>query len=276
MLARLSIEEPGHVNASGAEWITDPVDPELLGLKDAIAGGWFNIAAREVAPGFVVDPDDVLVDVGSGDGGMAAFCAQLAREVVLVDYDEVRLARAVERVRGVGAAAASGRVGDAASLPLPDGFASRVMCTEVLEHLDDPAAALAELVRIGRPGARYLISVPGAACERLQQRLGTPDYFERPHHLRIFEAEEFTGLVEAAGLTIERRTDYAFYWTIWWSLFWQTGAKFSGGFRNEPNPVLEAWNRTWALLLASPDGLRVKQALDAFAPKSVAVVARKA
>lgn len=253
----------------------EPIDPEWLGLADAVAAGWFNFDARELAPGFGIAPQDLLVDVGSGDGGVAAFCARLAREVVLVDHDEPRLGRAVERVRQVKGAATSGRVGDIASLPLPDGFASRVLCMEVLEHVDDPAAAMAELVRVGRPGALYLISVPGAACERLQKRLGTPDYFEKPHHVRIFEADDLLGLVSAAGLTIERRIDHAFYWTIWWTLFWQTGARFSGGFRNEDNPVLEAWNRTWSLLLKSPDGMRVKQALDDFAPRSVAVVARK-
>jgi SAM-dependent methyltransferase len=255
--------------------LSEPIDPEWLGLADAVAAGWFNINARELAPGFALEPSDVLVDVGSGDGGVAAFCARLAGEVVLVDHDEPRLDRAIERVRQVNGAATSGRVGDIASLPLPDGFASRVLCMEVLEHVDHPVAAMAELWRIGRPGARYLISVPGAGCEHLQKRLGTPNYFEKPHHIRIFEADELLNLVAGAGLTIERRIDHAFYWTIWWTLFWQSGAPFSGGFRNVDNPVLDAWNRTWSLLLASPDGLRVKQALDEFAPRSVAVVARK-
>lgn len=254
---------------------SEHIDASWLGLDDALASGWFNIATREVAPGFVVEPDDVLVDVGSGDGGIAAFCARLAREVVLVDYDEARLGLAVERARAAGGAAASGRVADIARLPLPDGFASRIICTEVLEHVDDPVAAMAELLRIGRPGARYLISVPGARSEQLQKRLGTADYFEKPHHIRIFETEEFLQLVAQAGLTIERRTDSAFYWTMWWTLYWQTGAPFTGRLNIVEHPVLDAWNRTWSLLLASPDGLRVKQALDEFAPKSVAVVARK-
>lgn len=264
------------MEANSAEGAPAPIDPERLGLFDALAGGWFDSKSGQVAPGFVVGRDDVVVDVGSGDGGMAAFCAQFAREVVLVDYDKVRLTRAVERVRSVKAAAVDSRVGDAARISLPDGLASRIVCTEVLEHLDDPAAALAELVRIGASGAHYLISVPGAACERLQKRLGTPDWFEKPHHIHIFEAQQFIDLVERAGLVVEQRTDHGFYWTMWWTLFWQNGAPFTGGFRNVDDPVLEAWNRTWQALLASPDGRRVKQALDEFAPKSVALVARKA
>jgi SAM-dependent methyltransferase len=253
----------------------DPEDAGWVGLLDACRGGWFDGAGRELAPGFPLSADDVVVDVGSGDGGLSCFCARTASEVILVDTDQARLERAVARVRAEQGAAARGEVADAAGLPLPDGVASKVVCTEVLEHLDDPAKALAELVRIGRPGALYLISVPGGPQERLQQRLATPDYFAKPHHIHIFEPEGFADLVAQAGLTIERRVDHGFFWTMWWTLFWQTGIPFGGGYGGERHPVLDAWTRTWSLLLDSPDGARVKQALDEFAPRSVALIARK-
>jgi hypothetical protein len=40
---------------------------------------------------------------------------------------------------------------------LPDGIATVILAQEVLEHVPAPAATLADLVRIGRAGARYLI-----------------------------------------------------------------------------------------------------------------------
>jgi SAM-dependent methyltransferase len=251
------------------------VSSGIVGLKDVGLSGWFNSESGELAPGFAILPSDVVVDVGSGDGGLSRFCARRAQAVFLVDYDAQRLERAVEVVRGEQGATAEGRVADAASLPFPDGFASRVVCTEVLEHVDDPEKVLAELWRIGRPGALYLLSVPGAASERLQQALAPGAYFEKPHHLRIFEADGFAALVERCGLAIERRGAHGFYWTLWWALHWATGREFTGGFREVDHPLLDAWNHTWLTLLASPEGERIKQALDAFAPHSFALVARK-
>src|SRR5438045_76568 len=38
-----------------------------------------------------------------------------------------------------------------------DGFATHVVCTEVLEHLDDPAAALRNVRRLLAPGAKLVV-----------------------------------------------------------------------------------------------------------------------
>jgi SAM-dependent methyltransferase len=242
-----------------------------LGLFDVKMDGWYNTAAQELAPGFPVSEVDLVVDVGAGDGGMATFCAQLGARAILVDTDAARVAQAVERVRIEVDGRIEGRVADGAALPVPDGAASRVICTEVLEHVDDPAAVMAELVRIGQPGALYLLSVPGEASERLQQKVAPAHYFEKPNHIRIFQADEFERLVVNAGLTIERRIEYGFYWAMWWTFFWQAGIELG----EESHPLLDAWNRTWAELLNCPDGARTKRAFDGLMPKNFVLIARK-
>jgi SAM-dependent methyltransferase len=45
-------------------------------------------------------------------------------------------------------------------LPLPDASFDAVLCTQVLEHVGDPAAVLAELRRILRPGGGLWLTVP--------------------------------------------------------------------------------------------------------------------
>jgi SAM-dependent methyltransferase len=50
--------------------------------------------------------------------------------------------------------------GDLERLDLPDGAFDGAVCAEVLEHLDDDAAALAELARVLVPGGLLVVSVP--------------------------------------------------------------------------------------------------------------------
>ena len=45
--------------------------------------------------------------------------------------------------------------GDALNLPFPDGEFDRVVASEVLEHIPDDEAAIAELVRVLRPGGTH-------------------------------------------------------------------------------------------------------------------------
>ena len=52
-------------------------------------------------------------------------------------------------------------IGERSSLPLEDGSIDAVISTQVLEHVTDPAAYLAEAFRALRPGGRMLISTHG-------------------------------------------------------------------------------------------------------------------
>ncbi|MFE7591606.1 methyltransferase domain-containing protein [Kitasatospora sp. NPDC057512] len=47
--------------------------------------------------------------------------------------------------------------GDAQALPLPDGELDAVWCERVLQHLTDPAKAVAEMARVLRPGGRVAL-----------------------------------------------------------------------------------------------------------------------
>lgn len=47
--------------------------------------------------------------------------------------------------------------GDALALPLPDGELDAVWCERVLQHLTDPARAVAEMARVLRPGGRVAL-----------------------------------------------------------------------------------------------------------------------
>ena len=247
-------------------------DGFLLGLKDAMLTGWYNREAGELAAGFPVSAGDVVVDVGCGDGGPAAFCARAGAHVILCDVDGPRLEQAAERLRESGAARVDAHVTDADPLPLADGAATRIVCMEVLEHVEDPSVLVRELARIGAPGALYLITVPGDVHERMQKHLAPPQYFERPNHIRIIDPGAFEELISAAGLQIERQFTYSFYWALWWTFFWQCSTSLEAA---NQHPLLASWAKTWSLVLEGRDGLIIQQLLNGLMPKNQVIVARK-
>lgn len=51
-------------------------------------------------------------------------------------------------------------VSDVASIPAPDASFDLILCTEVLEHVPEPIAALREMTRLLRPGGRLLVTAP--------------------------------------------------------------------------------------------------------------------
>jgi len=95
-------------------------------------------------------PGAVLVDLGCGAGLLAPHAARLGYRHVGVDLVPVSLRIAAEHgvlpVRG-----------DVQRLPVADGVADAVSAGEILEHVPDLPAAVAEACRVLRPGGTLVI-----------------------------------------------------------------------------------------------------------------------
>ena len=76
--------------------------------------------------------------------------------------------------------------GDALSLPFADGEFDRVVAAEILEHVPADIQALAELVRVLRPGGTIALTVPRWLPEVVCWKL-SDDYHNTPGgHIRIY------------------------------------------------------------------------------------------
>jgi SAM-dependent methyltransferase len=249
------------------------LDPhEYVHETDAEVAGWFNHRTGELLTGFQILPDDTVVDVGCGDGGSCEFAGHVGAAVIAVDIDPAMIEKVKQRMVRTPARSWRTIVSDGNPLPLATGSASKVLCQEVMEHVDDPQTFIAELVRIGEPGAQYLLSVPDPASEAVQRHVAPECHWRKPNHLRIFGRDEFDALVRGAGLVIESRLSYSFFWSMWWTLFWADRAP---SHINPNMPVLKYWHKTWRALLEAPDGAKVRNALEQAMPKSQILIARK-
>ncbi len=263
--------------------VPDYVDSRDCGLLDAVQSGWFQNPSDELFSGFAIGPEDVVLDVGCGAGGATLFCANRGAHVVFTDVVADKVDYLRQKLEQTPARAVEGLVSDSRPLPLPDAYATRVIALEMLEHVDDSASVLRELVRVGQPGALYLLAVPDPVGERIQQDCAPSRYFEHPNHIHIFEREAFAQLVEDAGLVIERRSSYGFYWTMWMLIYWAqlnaSDEERTGETHDVVHPpytpLLNDWASLWHRLIQMPEFVPVKQHLDRLIPKSQVLVARK-
>jgi S-adenosylmethionine-dependent methyltransferase len=112
------------------------------------------------------------VDVGGGTGGFAVPFAALGHRVTVVDPSPDALAAAQRRAAEmrVTLTAVQGDAGELASL-VGDGSADLVICHSVLEYVDSPAAAMAAIARVLRPGATVSVLAANTVAAVLQRAL---------------------------------------------------------------------------------------------------------
>lgn len=112
---------------------------------------WVGMQARKVAPGARV------LDVGAGSCPYRRVFAHCQYET-----HDFRQLDASALFEGIGYGAID-YVSDITAIPVGNGTYDAVLCTEVLEHVPDPAMAVMEFARILKPGGRLILTAPLAS-----------------------------------------------------------------------------------------------------------------
>lgn len=154
-------------------------------------------------------PRELIGDLGCGDGLIALKLQGDGRRIIGCDCSPTRVERA--RANGIDAVAA-----DVTRLPFPDGFFDKAVCSEVLEHLREPAVGLCEIHRVLRDGGvavltvplgecldHTLLDVPRAALASMPYRKLKKRYHLESDHLTSFSAESFKDLLRECGFALE-------------------------------------------------------------------------
>jgi SAM-dependent methyltransferase len=127
--------------------------------------------------------------------------------------------------------------GDALSLPFADGEFDRVVASEVLEHIPDDEAAIAELVRVLRPGGTMAVTVPRWLPEKICWALSDQYHEVEGGHVRIYTGGELVAKLEAAGMEFEGKSHaHGLHSPYWW-------IKCAVGVDNDQNPLVKAYHQ---------------------------------
>ncbi|WP_428114804.1 class I SAM-dependent methyltransferase [Candidatus Poriferisodalis sp.] len=163
---------------------------------------------------------------------------------------------------------------DATALPYPNGAFDRVIAAEVLEHIVDDEAAIAELARVLRPGGTIAVTVPAKAAERVCWALSS-DYHAPAvpdGHVRIYGSDELRAKLSAAGLSVsDSHGAHGLHTPYWW-------LRCVVGPQDNDHRLVKAYHRllVWDITEAPKLTRTLDRFLNLVLPKSLVLYAYKA
>jgi len=160
-------------------------------------------------------------------------------------------------------------VGDVLQLPFKDEAFTKIICTEVLEHLYEDVRGMEEMVRVLKNHEELVVSVPTPYTEHLFGNLSY-EYFRTPGgHVRIYKKKELLQKLRKSGLRILYICrEHAFH-----SIFWML--KCLCGLDNQDALIPALWEK----LLIFSTQIKLLKKIENFwnnlFPKSIVVYTRK-
>ena len=133
-----------------------------------------------------------LLDVGCGNGDFLQVARDCGYEVTGLEPDP----QAVATARSQGLAVEQGTLTSASFAA--DSF-DHITLSHVLEHVHAPAAALAQVLRLLKPGGRLWVSLPSLDAEGLRQFGADWIGLEPPRHLTLFTVAGLRRLLVETG-----------------------------------------------------------------------------
>jgi SAM-dependent methyltransferase len=143
-----------------------------------------------------------VLDIGSGQGDLVAELRLHHPEVELcgIDYSQSGVDIAAQKVTD--ATFLRWDLLEGADPPQHlRSWATHAVCSEVLEHVDEPATLMRNATKFLAPGCRLVVTVPGGPMSAFDRYIG---------HRRHFSADDLRGLVQSVGLEVETTTSVGF------------------------------------------------------------------
>jgi SAM-dependent methyltransferase len=215
-----------------------PSEPFLFELHAAMLRRLEKLFLAHIAPGARV------LDAGCGRSLFTEIGRSWPFSIVAADVDHDLLRsrkRAHPEVRWV--------VGDAHPLPFATASMDALFAGELVEHLPDPAAGVAEFRRVLKPGGTLILTTPNRL--RLANRVDRSERPYSPDHLSELSYDEARELLSRGGFELVSSTGVHLELLLNW-----------GSAMPKLDRLQRRWNRPWAVPL-----MRACLALGALAPR---------
>ena len=162
--------------------------------------------------------EGLALDIGIGTGYATSQVFE-DRPTVCLDMIASNLHYHREKQLGLGRPAPICTLAVATELPYADGTFKYILCSEVLEHLEDDDAAVAEIARVLRDDGRAVITVPysGHGYASFLERFGIRTVHDFPgpeYHVRTgYDEKSLGALLARHGMEIETHDYFLRFFT---------------------------------------------------------------
>jgi SAM-dependent methyltransferase len=145
--------------------------------------------------------EGLLLDIGCNDCSIIRFLSSGCYKYLGVDLSisALKEGKPQERIQG-----------DACFLPIKDSTVDIVICSEIIEHLEQPHSMLEEIARVLKPNGKLVISTPNkeSIFLQIQNLLPIPRFHDWKYvesHFQVYSPKEFDALLEKHGFTIREK-----------------------------------------------------------------------
>jgi ubiquinone/menaquinone biosynthesis C-methylase UbiE len=155
--------------------------------------------------------DDTVLDVACGPGLVACAFGRVARQVTGIDLTPAMVERARQLASEQGLGNVTFQVRDVLPLPFPAATFSVVISRFAFHHFQDPAAVLAEMRRVCRPGGRVAVAdLTASADPQKAAAFHRMEILRDPSHARALTLDELRTVFRDAGFA----TPAEAYWRM--------------------------------------------------------------
>lgn len=195
-------ESIGHAQTAGVR-----ADTALNAKLKTVAWPLYELRSKWLCDGFIerwagrqirrlVDSGTTMIEIGCGRGRLVDYLpAGVPYNGFDIAFSEFQLRRLLKNRPSVNIALI-----DCKAIPLPPKCADLLVSTEVFEHIPGVESAISELIRVARPGAHLVCSIPNNYARKYEVKGPHPD------HVNSWTFHEFKDLMADLGWSCQMST----------------------------------------------------------------------